>query len=200
MSLPPIITHVSRVLPPMLLKAAVAYFSMWLIWNRSTSSTGMRIPVWLLVILSVLFIPDISRLQAIAKEHKYKRDAVANAALPVPTLPLSSWQAAKALRKSFATSPTPSKPSLRFVAGPDVCSHRTAVDVQKGWVAAHGNTFRIPTLGSDIMVDSITARSYIVLRLMPNLRSSLSNPRTSRFAYEPQLRLEYHTDLRHRPS
>jgi len=110
MALPPIVTHVSRVLPPMLLKVGISYAGLWFL--QSTSLLPLQMPAWVSVFLSILAIPILSRLQSAFQERKYKRDAAANAAAPVPSLPLTPWQAVTALRKSYTTSPTPSKSSV----------------------------------------------------------------------------------------
>jgi len=110
MAIPPIVTHVFRVLPPMLLKAGIVYASLWLLQNRS--SIALQIPAWLAVIASLVAIPVISNLQGFIKEHKYNRDAALNGATPVPILPLTAWQAIGALRTSFTSSKTPSEYDL----------------------------------------------------------------------------------------
>jgi len=106
MAFPPIITHVFRVLPPMLLKASVVYGSLWFLQHQSP--TALLIPTWLAVIASLVAIPVVSSLQGFVKEHKYNRDAALNGAMPVPILPLTAWQVIVAIRKSFTTSATPS--------------------------------------------------------------------------------------------
>jgi len=109
MAIPPVATHASRVLPPMLLRAGVTYACLQFLQSRTRNALILSIPNWLVVVLSIIAVPVITRVEAFIKEHKYERDAVLNGATTAYTIPLSAWEVVTELRKSFTTSATPSK-------------------------------------------------------------------------------------------
>jgi len=103
----PLIHHLLLTLPRFLLQAGVVYAGFYSLQGNYS------IPVWLALTLSALSVPAYSTIHALLRDYQYLRDAAANGALPIPVIPISSWKAMNAMRKSYIFSPTPSKFSSR---------------------------------------------------------------------------------------
>jgi len=89
MAVPPIITHLSRVLPPVLMIASILYAGLWLLQRKS--SIALQIPTWFAFVVCLSALPASTILQAFFNERKYNRDAARKGAMLVPMLPLTGW-------------------------------------------------------------------------------------------------------------